>query len=84
MIDPEGLDVIVVGPCWTLTIPVLTCLDHPALKRKPGAVVDPDLLKFQQKQKKSGWDPRQLLGLPMSAISAMAQNKINHLWIESD
>jgi hypothetical protein len=35
-------------------------------------VVDPDLLKFQQKQKKSGWDPRQLLGLPMSAISAMA------------
>jgi len=61
MIDPEGLDVIVVGPCWTLTIPVLTCLDHPALKRKPGAVVDPDLLKFQQKQKKSGWDPRQLV-----------------------
>ena len=59
MIDPEGLDVVV-GPCWTLTC----SLDHPALIQKPGAVVDPDLLKFQQKQKKSGWDPRQLLGLP--------------------
>ena len=23
-----------------------------------GAVVDPDLLKFQSQQKKSGWDPQ--------------------------